>query len=49
MTTRSVELLFGELRDDSKHEAALEEDLAKEGILQTNLSIRLSNPAVGLI
>ena len=34
------------LRDDKgKHEAALEEDLAEEGILVTNLSMWLSNPA----
>ena len=35
-----IQLLFGVLRDDKgKHEAALEEDLAEEGILVTNLSI----------
>ena len=35
------------LRDDKGHKAALKEDLAEEGILETNfLSIWLSNPAV---
>ena len=36
----AVELLLGVLPDDKeKHEAALEEDLAEEGILVTNLPI----------
>ena len=42
-----VELLFGVLRDSKgKHEAPLEEDLAEEGIVVTNLSIWSFNPAV---
>ena len=44
---REVELLFGVLHDDrGKHEAAWDEDLAEEGILVTNLSVWLPNPAV---